>query len=242
MRSGRSSIVKRQIDWMDKGDNRRGRRRRRRRASANRSSRQRSATPKEEGGPEEGNLGFLHNKKRHLFGYTGGSLLHYADSLGALDPPGRAGEVHPHSRATHRRGKPRFPPAPALNSVLPLGQNHLEFTPLPDHGTDSHYGCRSASLRRSWNQEGGGYYGQSKRSGNLVSATGSSWHPQWGSSAASRGSGQIVQRQASEIANSVLAHPGTRSSCSTRPANFTRPSSGRSADPSNAFSPDSLTA
>ena len=75
-----------------------------------------------------------------------------------------------------------------LNSVLPLGNNHVEVGRL---STTAEVAIQIPFATQEVNQEGGGYYGQNKVSSNLGAATSSSataraWRARWATSRASR--------------------------------------------------------
>lgn len=52
-----------------------------------------------------------------------------------------------------------------MNSILPLGLNHVE---VSRYMTTAQIAIQMPFASQELNQEGGGYYGQSKQSGNLV--------------------------------------------------------------------------
>lgn len=53
----------------------------------------------------------------------------------------------------------------ALNSMLPLGRNHVN---VSRHLTTGQIAMQISFASQELNQAGGGYYGQSKQSGSLV--------------------------------------------------------------------------
>lgn len=96
-----------------------------------------------------------------------------------------------------------FRQRPALNSVLPLGRNHLEFT---RYLTTGQVAMQMPFASLELNQEGGGYYGQSKQSGNLVVCNRKLLASPMGFVCGKPGSGKSFSVKR-EITNTVLAYP-----------------------------------
>ena len=191
------ALVKRQIDWMDKEiiDEQT--------TAAKKGFSQSILTPEIRYAKEEAEelLDFLRNNNEHLFEYTG-LIYTYADSLEALDR--QVAQVKSIAQGNSIAvASLDFRQRPALNSVLPLGRTHLEFTRYLTRGQVAmQLPCASLEL----NQEGGGYYGQSKRSGNLVICNRKLLASPMGFVCGKPGSGKSFSVKR-EITNTVLAHP-----------------------------------
>lgn len=191
------ALVKRQLDWMDKEiiDEQT--------TAAKKGFSQSILTPEIRYAKEEAEelLDFLRNKNEHLFEYTG-LIYTYADSLEALDR--QVAQVKSIAQGNSIAvASLDFRQRPALNSVLPLGRNHLEFT---RYLTTGQIAMQMPFASLELNQEGGGYYGQSKQSGNLVICNRKLLASPMGFVCGKPGSGKSFSVKR-EITNTVLAHP-----------------------------------
>ena len=191
------ALVKRQIDWMDKEiiDEQ---------MSAVKKGYDYQILPPElRFSKEEAEelLDFLRNKNERLFVYTG-LVYTYADSLEELDRQveqvvsvaqgNSLGIVGLDYRQKH-----------ALNSMLPLGRNHVN---VSRHLTTGQIAMQMPFASQELNQEGGGYYGQSKQSGNLVICNRKRLASPMGFVCGKPGSGKSFSVKR-EILNTVLAFP-----------------------------------
>ena len=108
-------------------------------------------------------LDFLRNKSERLFVYTG-LVYTWADSLEELDR--RVQQVTSVAQGCTIGLEPlHFRQRQALNSVLPLGDNHVT---VSRYLTTGQVAMQMPFASQSLDEAGGGYYGQSKESGNLV--------------------------------------------------------------------------
>ena len=176
------AMVKRQLDWMDKEiiDEQ---------MAAVKKGYDYSILPPElRYSKEEAEelLDFLRNKNERLFVYTG-LVYTYADSLEELD----------------RQVEQVVSVAHALNSMLPLGRNHVN---VSRHLTTGQIAMQMPFASQELNQEGGGYYGQSKQSGNLVICNRKRLASPMGFVCGKPGSGKSFSVKR-EILNTVLAFP-----------------------------------
>ena len=191
------AMVKRQLDWMDKEiiDEQ---------MAAVKKGYDYSILPPElRYSKEEAEelLDFLRNKNERLFVYTG-LVYTYADSLEELDRQveqvvsvaqgNSLGIVGLDHRQKH-----------ALNSMLPLGRNHVN---VSRHLTTGQIAMQMPFASQELNQEGGGYYGQSKQSGNLVICNRKRLASPMGFVCGKPGSGKSFSVKR-EILNTVLAFP-----------------------------------
>ena len=191
------AMVKRQLDWMDKEiiDEQ---------MAAVKKGYDYSILPPElRYSKEEAEelLDFLRNKNERLFVYTG-LVYTYADSLEELDRQveqvvsvaqgNSLGIVGLDYRQKH-----------ALNSMLPLGRNHVN---VSRHLTTGQIAMQMPFASQELNQEGGGYYGQSKQSGNLVICNRKKLASPMGFVCGKPGSGKSFSVKR-EILNTVLAFP-----------------------------------
>ena len=191
------AMVKRQLDWMDKEiiDEQ---------MAAVKKGYDYSILPPElRYSKEEAEelLDFLRNKNERLFVYTG-LVYTYADSLEELDRQveqvvsvaqgNSLGIVGLDYRQKH-----------ALNSMLPLGRNHVN---VSRHLTTGQIAIQMPFASQELNQEGGGYYGQSKQSGNLVICNRKRLASPMGFVCGKPGSGKSFSVKR-EILNTVLAFP-----------------------------------
>lgn len=92
----------------------------------------------------------------------------------------------------------------ALNSVLPLGNNHVD---VFRYLTTGQIAMQMPFASQELNQPGGGYYGQSKQSGNLVICDRGLLASPMGFVCGKPGSGKSFSVKR-EITNTILAHPG----------------------------------
>ena len=191
------AMVKRQLDWMDKEiiDEQ---------MAAVKKGYDYSILPPElRYSKEEAEelLDFLRNKNERLYVYTG-LVYTYADSLEELDRQveqvvsvaqgNSLGIVGLDYRQKH-----------ALNSMLPLGRNHVN---VSRHLTTGQIAMQMPFASQELNQEGGGYYGQSKQSGNLVICNRKRLASPMGFVCGKPGSGKSFSVKR-EILNTVLAFP-----------------------------------
>ena len=191
------AMVKRQLDWMDKEiiDEQ---------MAAVKKGYDYSILPPElRYSKEEAEelLDFLRNKNERLYVYTG-LVYTYADSLEELDRQveqvvsvaqgNSLGIVGLDYRQKH-----------ALNSMLPLGRNHVN---VSRHLTTGQIAMQMPFASQELNQEGGGYYGQSKQSGNLVICDRKRLASPMGFVCGKPGSGKSFSVKR-EILNTVLAFP-----------------------------------
>jgi type IV secretory pathway VirB4 component len=96
-----------------------------------------------------------------------------------------------------------FRQKPALNSVLPLARNHVDFT---RYLTTGQVAMQMPFASLELNQSGGGYYGQSKQSGSLVLCDRKQLPSPMGFVCGKPGSGKSFSVKR-EITNTVLAYP-----------------------------------
>lgn len=191
------AMVKRQLDWMDKEiiDEQM--------AAVKKGYGYSILPPELRYSKEEAEelLDFLRNKNERLFVYTG-LVYTYADSLEELDRQveqvvsvaqgNSLGIVGLDYRQKH-----------ALNSMLPLGRNHVN---VSRHLTTGQIAMQMPFASQELNQEGGGYYGQSKQSGNLVICNRKRLASPMGFVCGKPGSGKSFSVKR-EILNTVLAFP-----------------------------------
>ncbi|ERL12880.1 AAA-like domain protein [Coriobacteriaceae bacterium BV3Ac1] len=191
------AMVKRQLDWMDKEiiDEQ---------MTAVKKGYDYSILPPElRYSKEEAEelLDFLRNKNERLFRYTG-TVYTYADTLEELDR--QVNQV-----ASVAQGNSLgivgldYRQKQALNSALPLGTNHLDFGRFL---TTGQVAMQMPFASQELNQAGGGYYGQSKQSGNLVICNRKLLASPMGFVCGMPGSGKSFSVKR-EITNTVLAYP-----------------------------------
>ena len=146
-------------------------------------------------------LDFLRNKNERLFTYTG-LIYTYAGTIDAL---GRQVEQIISVGQGNSLGiEPLYyRQRQALNSVLPLGMNHVDVT---RYLTTGQIAMQMPFASLELNQEGGGYYGQSKQSGNLVICNRKKLASPMGFVCGKPGSGKSFSVKR-EITNTVLAYP-----------------------------------
>ena len=191
------ALVKRQIDWMDKEiiDEQ---------MSAVKKGYDYQILPPElRFSKEEAEelLDFLRNKSERLFVYTG-LVYTWADSLEELDR--RVQQVTSVAQGCTIGLEPlHFRQRQALNSVLPLGDNHVT---VSRYLTTGQVAMQMPFASQSLDEAGGGYYGQSKESGNLVLCDRKRLASPMGFVCGKPGSGKSFSVKR-EITNTVLAHP-----------------------------------
>ncbi|MGI6754592.1 MAG: VirB4-like conjugal transfer ATPase, CD1110 family [Atopobiaceae bacterium] len=145
-------------------------------------------------------LEHLQNKNQRLFAYTG--LVHtYARTRAELEnqvmqiiSTARSWSVDLSTLAYRQRE--------GLNSVLPLGNNHVEVGRL---STTAEVAIQIPFATQEVNQEGGGYYGQNKVSSNLVICNRKSLASPMGYVSGKPGSGKSFSVKR-EIENTILAY------------------------------------
>ena len=191
------AMVKRQMDWMDKEiiDEQ---------MSAVKKGYDYSILPPElRYSKEEAEelLDFLRNKNERLFRYTG-LVYTYAPSLEELDRQVDQVVSVAQGNSLGIVGLD-YRQKQALNSVLPLGMNHLD---VGRFLTTGQVAMQMPFASQELNQPGGGYYGQSKQSGNLVICNRKLLASPMGFVCGMPGSGKSFSVKR-EITNTVLAYP-----------------------------------
>ena len=134
----------------------------------------------------------LQNKSQRLFTYTG-LVFTYADDGGrALDRQTR--QIMAAARQRSIEVEPlSYRQRQGMNSILPLGLNHVE---VSRYMTTAQIAIQMPFASQELNQEGGGYYGQSKQSGNLVICNRKKLASPMGFVCGKPGSGKTFSRQA----------------------------------------------
>ena len=89
-----------------------------------------------------------------------------------------------------------------MNSILPLGLNHVD---VSRYMTTAQVAIQMPFASQELNQEGGGYYGQSKQSGNLVICNRKKLASPMGFVCGKPGSGKSFSVKR-EIMNTILAY------------------------------------
>ncbi|WP_165055362.1 MULTISPECIES: VirB4-like conjugal transfer ATPase, CD1110 family [unclassified Adlercreutzia] len=191
------ALVKRQLDWMDKEiiDEQ---------MSAMKKGYDYTILPPElRYSKEEAEelLDFLRNKNERLFVYTG-LIYTYADAIETLER--QVEQIISVGQGNSLGIEPLYyRQRQALNSVLPLGANHIDVT---RYLTTGQIAMQMPFASLELNQEGGGYYGQSKQSGNLVICNRKKLASPMGFVCGKPGSGKSFSVKR-EITNTVLAYP-----------------------------------
>lgn len=191
------ALVKRQLDWMDKEiiDEQ---------MSAMKKGYDYTILPPElRYSKEEAEelLDFLRNKNERLFTYTG-LIYTYADTVEALER--QVDQIVSIGQGNSLGIEPLYyRQRQALNSVLPLGMNHID---VARYLTTGQIAMQMPFASLELNQEGGGYYGQSKQSGNLVICNRKKLASPMGFVCGKPGSGKSFSVKR-EITNTVLAYP-----------------------------------
>ena len=146
-------------------------------------------------------LDFLRNKNERLFRYTG-TVYTYAGTIEELDR--QVNQI-----ASVAQGNSLgivgldYRQKQALNSSLPLGMNHLD---VGRFLTTGQVAMQMPFASQELDQAGGGYYGQSKQSGNLVICNRKLLASPMGFVCGMPGSGKSFSVKR-EIINTVLAYP-----------------------------------
>ena len=191
------AMVKRQIDWMDKEiiDEQ---------MAAVKKGYDYSILPPElRYSKEEAEelLDFLRNKNERLFVYTG-LIYTYADTLDELDR--QVEQITSIAQGNSLGIVPlEYRQKEALNSMLPLARNHVC---VSRHLTTGQIAMQMPFASQDLNQKGGGYYGQSKQSGNLVMCNRKLLASPMGFVCGKPGSGKSFSVKR-EILNTILAYP-----------------------------------
>lgn len=146
-------------------------------------------------------LDHLQNKNQRLFIFTG-LVYTYAETLEELD------EQVLQIVSTARRNSIdldtlTYRQRQGLNSVLPLGHNHVEMSRMM---TTAQVAIQMPFASQELNQPGGGYVGQSKQSGNLVICNRKDLASPMGFVCGKPGSGKSFSVKR-EIMNTILAYP-----------------------------------
>ena len=191
------ALVKRQIDWMDKEiiDEQT--------TAAKKGFSQSILTPEIRYAKEEAEelLDQLQNKNQRLFTYTG-LVFTYADTAEALDHQTR--QIMAAARQRSIEVEPlAYRQRQGMNSILPLGLNHVD---VSRYMTTAQVAIQMPFASQELNQEGGGYYGQSKQSGNLVICNRKKLASPMGFVCGKPGSGKSFSVKR-EIMNTILAYP-----------------------------------
>lgn len=146
-------------------------------------------------------LDFLRNKSEHLFLYTGLVYTH-AETLEELDR--RTKQIIAEAQSSSLVIEPlHFRQRQALNSVLPLGRNHVA---VSRYLTTGQCALQMPFASPTLDDEGGGYYGQSKENGNLILCDRKALSNPMGFVSGKPGSGKSFSMKR-EITNTSLAHP-----------------------------------
>lgn len=143
----------------------------------------------------------LQNKNQRLFLYTGLAFT-YADTIDELDHQTR--QIMAVARQRSIEVEPlAYRQRQGMNSILPLGMNHVE---VSRHMTTAQVAIQMPFASQELNQPGGGYYGQSKQSGNLVICNRKLLASPMGFVCGKSGSGKSFSVKR-EIENTILAYP-----------------------------------
>ena len=143
----------------------------------------------------------LQNKNQRLFTYTG-LVFTYADTAEALDHQTR--QIMAAARQRSIEVEPlAYRQRQGMNSILPLGLNHVD---VSRYMTTAQVAIQMPFASQELNQEGGGYYGQSKQSGNLVICNRKKLASPMGFVCGKPGSGKSFSVKR-EIMNTILAYP-----------------------------------
>jgi hypothetical protein len=143
----------------------------------------------------------LQNKNQRLFTYTGLAFT-YAETSEELDRQTR--QIMAAARQRSIEVEPlAYRQRQGMNSILPLGMNHVE---VSRYMTTAQVAIQMPFASQELNQEGGGYYGQSKQSGNLVICNRKLLASPMGFVCGKPGSGKSFSVKR-EIMNTILAYP-----------------------------------
>ncbi len=144
---------------------------------------------------------FLKNKSEHLYLYTG-LVYTYAEDLEELDR--RTRRIIAVAQSSSLSVEPlHLRQRQGLNSVLPLGRNHVT---VSRYLTTGQCALQIPFASPSLEDEGGGYYGQSKDNGNLIVCDRKALSNPMGFVSGKPGSGKSFSMKR-EITNTSLAHP-----------------------------------
>lgn len=146
-------------------------------------------------------LDHLQNKNQRLYAYTG-LVYTYAPTREGLD------EQVMQIVSTARRNSIEadaldYRQREGLNSILPLGHNHVEVSRMM---TTAQVAIQMPFATQELSHEGGGYYGQNKQSSNLVLCNRKRLASPMGFVAGKPGSGKSFSVKR-EIENTILAYP-----------------------------------
>ena len=143
----------------------------------------------------------LQNKSQRLFTYTG-LVFTYAATADELDR--QTSQIMAAARQRSIEVEPlSYRQRQGMNSILPLGLNHVE---VSRYMTTAQIAIQMPFASQELNQEGGGYYGQSKQSGNLVICNRKKLASPMGFVCGKPGSGKSFSVKR-EIMNTILAYP-----------------------------------
>lgn len=146
-------------------------------------------------------LDHLQNKNQRLYVYTG-LVYTYADTRDALDDQVMQ-IVSTARRNSIEADALDYRQREGLNSVLPLGHNHVEVSRML---TTAQVAIQMPFATQELAHEGGGYYGQNKQSSNLVLCNRKRLASPMGFVAGKPGSGKSFSVKR-EIENTILAYP-----------------------------------
>lgn len=192
------SLVKKQIDWMDKEIIDEQTR------AVKKGYDYQILPPELRFSKEEAEelLDFLRNKSERLFVYTG-LIYTWAESPEVLEQ--QVSQIVSVAQGCTLGVEPLFlRQREALNSILPFGVNH---TGVSRYLTTGQMAMQLPFANQSLDEPGGGYYGQSKESGNLVICNRKNLSNPMGFVCGKPGSGKSFSVKR-EITNTVLAYPG----------------------------------
>lgn len=146
-------------------------------------------------------LDSLQHRNQMLFTYTGVALA-YADTREELDR--RVEQIVGTARAAGIGIEPLdYRQREGMNSVLPVGHNHARVSRMM---TTSQVAIQLPFATQELFQEGGGYYGQNKGSGNLVLCNRKLLASPMGFICGTPGSGKSFSTKR-EMVNTILAYP-----------------------------------
>ncbi len=146
-------------------------------------------------------LDHLQNKNQRLFVYTG-LVFTWAETRKELDDQVLQ-IVSTGRRNSIEIGTLDYRQRQGMNSVLPLGHNHVEVSRMM---TTAQVAIQMPFATQELAQEGGGYYGQNKQSSNLVLCNRKHLASPMGFVAGKPGSGKSFSVKR-EIENTILAYP-----------------------------------
>lgn len=146
-------------------------------------------------------LDHLQNKNQRLFVYTG-LVFTWAQTRKELDDQVLQ-IVSTGRRNSIEIGTLDYRQRQGMNSVLPLGHNHVEVSRMM---TTAQVAIQMPFATQELAQEGGGYYGQNKQSSNLVMCNRKRLASPMGFVSGKPGSGKSFSVKR-EIENTILAYP-----------------------------------